>query len=219
MIQQDGGEIGRLKAAVEQLKLEKLRDATEIARLRARLEQLEARMVGQNPSPILTLPLETLNSSRFDRRGSIKEEVLKMRELVPYSLAEGLLLERTVKVDISDKIPASRDGDAYLVKDQPMEVGNEQGKFTGWWKDGFANGRGTWRNNQGTGRIDAIWKRGQQHGEGREMWTENPAPVHHELLQGSYTEGKWSEGTKAYMVNRGGQVTQVFQNGRWTKHF
>ena len=137
----------------------------------------------------------------------------RMKELVPYTSEEKYLLLQTVEVDFSDTIPNTHDEDAVFVQHKDMEWNGLPGKYTGSWKDGNANGRGTWRiDGSGDDRIDAIWKDGKMQGKGRKMDVFN-----HLLL-----EGIWDKNAAAgdYCVRkyheRTGSKSSTLKKGTWS---
>ena len=106
-----------------------------------------------------------------------------MKHIVPYTQNEKDLIEKSVGEDFSDTIPDEHDADAQYVVDEFVGYIGDSGRYTGWWKKGEPNGRGTLRGKDGTWRKDSIWKNGFMHGKGRRM----------RMDDGMLYEGIWNE--------------------------
>ena len=112
----------------------------------------------------------TVSQVLSPKKKSLKVEKLEdmdMKDVVPYTPQEKNLIESLTKVDFADTIPPDRVEGAEFVKGKSMEWGRSSGIFTGWWKEGKANGRGTWLKDSGSIRADAVWKDGCLSGKGR----------------------------------------------------
>ena len=133
-----------------------------------------------------------------------------MKDIVPYTKDEKDLLEKTVGVDITDTIPNARDHVAQFVVAKDMTWCGLDGKYTGWWKGGTANGRGTWRMKSGWWRIDAVWMNGYMHGTGRKMLL-----IGNELLEGKWNNDRAEENgsVKVYAKQTGKKIVRTLSKG------
>lgn len=136
-----------------------------------------------------------------------------MRKFVPYTEKEKEVIMKSVGVDSSDSVGAIHDEDAVFVVNREMRwLLGDNGKYTGWWKRGTANGRGTWREEGGNTRVDAVWRDGTMHGWGRNMWLDWGV-----LFEGIWEEGKAAEDGSVlkYTKATGTEVSHHLKKGEW----
>ena len=141
-------------------------------------------------------------------------EAMKMKDIVPYTPNEKRVIEKTVGVDTTDNIPPVHDAYASFVVEEAMKVrigGDEiEGKYTGWWLGGKADGRGTWRSNDGKERYDTIWKNGVRHGTGRTVFSERDRDYPRQLTEGEFENGDCGDGRRRYFLSTGNKLRSTF---------
>ena len=151
-------------------------------------------------------------------------EEMKMKDIVPYTPNEKKTIEKTVGVDITNNIPPVHVAYASFVVEEAMtrgfvDLGDVEGKYTGWWLGGSADGRGTWRSNNGKRRFDAIWKNGVPHGTGRCIVSESDGYYQEQINEGAYENGGNGEGTKCYLLSSGSKLANIWskQQDNWIR--
>ena len=135
-----------------------------------------------------------------------------MKDIVPYTPHESDLIRKTVGVDFSDSIaPYHPEGSKFVVERAFKCRCN--GKYTGWWEKGKPSGRGTWRSNCGTIRIDSSWLA---------EWVWCGKMRFMDLNSGTILEGRWSfaeilqdDDVKCYTLATGSKVFKSFKKGEY----
>ena len=136
--------------------------------------------------------------------------ILLRMPMLPYRTIEEELLKKVVKKDWSELVKKERvDGSGFVI-DQPMKFGDDEGKYTGWWKDGEANGRGTWVQSDGSCRYDAYWLNDVLEEEVQVILPLETEESHPQVQQGKYVNGSMSDGFVGYESN--GKVCQWNSN-------
>ena len=93
----------------------------------------------------------------------------KMKDIVPYTEAHLKLLQ-VIGSDIADDIPDEHEEDAeFVISRSGKDRYGDQGRYTGWMRNGKMNGRGTFILDGDGDRFDSTWKDDMMHGTGRWM--------------------------------------------------
>ena len=115
--------------------------------------------------------LTTGRSVTFTRTGYLASAFAKMKslkEICPYELRFKEFIDNYIKYDITDFLKLDEyvpeAGSAFHV-----ETPLNGGRYTGWMKNGMANGPGTWISDDTWKRTDGMWKDDYQVRTGRRI--------------------------------------------------